>query len=110
VPVKISLRLRADTDRYANVSQADEDEVSGLFKASYYDSQNDQAWAPFLSYRSSVTYDPTFSSWTETKNDLTFGLDKLFNFDRDLYADAMMEMDWEVGEILKKIDDLGIAD
>jgi arylsulfatase A-like enzyme len=27
-----------------------------------------------------------------------------------LYADAMMEMDWEVGEILKKIDDLGIAD
>jgi arylsulfatase A-like enzyme len=26
-----------------------------------------------------------------------------------LYADAMMELDWEVGEILKKIDDLGIA-
>jgi arylsulfatase A-like enzyme len=27
-----------------------------------------------------------------------------------LYADAIMELDWEVGEILKKIDDLGIAD
>jgi arylsulfatase len=27
-----------------------------------------------------------------------------------LYADAMMELDWEVGEILKKIDDLGIAE
>jgi len=27
-----------------------------------------------------------------------------------LYADAMMELDWEVGEILKKLDDLGIAD
>jgi arylsulfatase A-like enzyme len=27
-----------------------------------------------------------------------------------LYADAMMELDWEVGEILKKIDALGIAD
>jgi len=26
-----------------------------------------------------------------------------------LYADAMMELDWEVGEILKKIDDLGVA-
>jgi arylsulfatase A-like enzyme len=26
-----------------------------------------------------------------------------------LYADAMLELDWEVGEILKKIDDLGIA-
>lgn len=27
-----------------------------------------------------------------------------------LYADAMMELDWEVGEILKKLDDHGIAD
>jgi arylsulfatase A-like enzyme len=27
-----------------------------------------------------------------------------------LYADGMMELDWEVGEILKKIDDLGIGD
>ncbi len=27
-----------------------------------------------------------------------------------LFGDAMMELDWEVGEILKKLDDLGIAD
>jgi arylsulfatase A-like enzyme len=27
-----------------------------------------------------------------------------------LYADGMMELDWEVGELLKKIDELGIAD
>ena len=27
-----------------------------------------------------------------------------------LYADAMQELDWEVGEILRKIDDAGIAD
>lgn len=27
-----------------------------------------------------------------------------------LFGDAMMELDWEVGEILKKVDDLGIAD
>jgi arylsulfatase A-like enzyme len=26
-----------------------------------------------------------------------------------LYADAMMELDWEVGELLKKLDDLGVA-
>jgi arylsulfatase A-like enzyme len=26
-----------------------------------------------------------------------------------LYADAMLELDWEVGELLKKLDDLGIA-
>jgi arylsulfatase A-like enzyme len=27
-----------------------------------------------------------------------------------LYADAIMELDWEVGQLLKKLDDLGIAD
>jgi len=27
-----------------------------------------------------------------------------------LYADAMMELDWEVGELLKKLDDLVVAD
>jgi len=27
-----------------------------------------------------------------------------------LYADGMQELDWEVGELLKKLDDLGIAD
>jgi arylsulfatase A-like enzyme len=27
-----------------------------------------------------------------------------------LYADGMMELDWEVGELLKKVDELGIAD
>jgi arylsulfatase A-like enzyme len=27
-----------------------------------------------------------------------------------LYADAMMELDWEVGEIQKKLNDLGVAD
>ncbi len=27
-----------------------------------------------------------------------------------LYADAMMELDWEVGEILNRLDELGIAD
>jgi arylsulfatase A-like enzyme len=27
-----------------------------------------------------------------------------------LYADGMMELDWEVGELMKKVDELGIAD
>jgi arylsulfatase A-like enzyme len=27
-----------------------------------------------------------------------------------LYADAMMELDWEVGELMKKVNDLGVAD
>jgi hypothetical protein len=83
MPLQFSVRLRADTDRYANVSLVDEDEISGAFKASYYDAHNDQVWAPFVSYKSAAIYNPTFSPWTETKNDFALGLDKLFNFDGD---------------------------
>ena len=41
VPLKFSVRLRADTDRYANVPQADQDEASLSLKASYYYANND---------------------------------------------------------------------
>ena len=85
IPLKLNVKLRADTDRYANVPQADEDETSGSFKASYYDASNDQAWAPFFSYKAGAIFDPTFSPWTETKNDLALGFDKLFNFDGDFH-------------------------
>jgi hypothetical protein len=83
MPLKLSVKLRADTDRYANVSSADEDEISGSFKASYYDPRNDQAWAPFVSYKSAALYDPTFSPWAETKHDFALGLEKFFNFDAE---------------------------
>jgi len=85
LPLKLSVKLKADTDRYANASQGDEDEVSGTFKASYYDAQNDHQWSPFFSYKGAALYDPTFSPWTETRNDFALGLDKVFNFDGDFH-------------------------
>jgi hypothetical protein len=85
VPLKFSVKLRADTDRFANVPEAGEDEFSRTFKASYYDANNDQAWGPFVSYKGSAEYEATFSPWTETKNDFALGLDKLFNFDGGLH-------------------------
>src|SRR5580658_1588739 len=83
VPLKIAARLTADTDRYATVPQAGEDEASWSVKASYYDADNDQAWAPFVSYKGATIFDPTFSPWTETRNDLALGVDKVFNFDAE---------------------------
>jgi hypothetical protein len=81
VPLKVSVKLRADTERFANLPEAGEDEFSGTFKASYYNPQNDQVWAPFISCKGSAEYEATFSPWTETKNDFALGLDKPFNFD-----------------------------
>jgi hypothetical protein len=84
-PLKFSVTLRSDTDRYANAPQADQDEASLSLKASYYDANDDQAWAPFFSYRNVTTFDATFSSWTVTRNDVAVGFDKLFNFDGDFH-------------------------
>jgi hypothetical protein len=81
VPLKVSVKLRADTDRFANLPEAGEDQFSGTFKASYYNPPNDQAWAPFISCKGSAGYEATFSPWAETKNDFALGLDKPFNFD-----------------------------
>jgi hypothetical protein len=86
LPLKSSIRLRADTDRFANVPQADEDEMSATFKTQYFDANNDQAIAPFVSYKGTLIFDATFSPWTQTKNDLAVGVAKVFNFDGELHA------------------------
>jgi hypothetical protein len=102
VPLKLSVKLRADTDRYANVPQANEDEASGSIKVSYYDANDDQAWAPFLSYKGAAEFEATFSPWTETKNDFALGVDKLFNFDRNFHrlpasARSRVASGWSLG-------------
>jgi hypothetical protein len=102
VPLRLNVRLRADTDRYANVSAADEDEVAGSIKIAYYDVNDDQAWAPFVSFRSTGIFDPTFSPWTETRNDFSFGVDKVFNFDDGLHllpaaARSRVSAIWSLG-------------
>jgi len=85
VPLKLSVRLKADTDRYINVPQADGNEASGSFKAAYYDVNNDQAWAPFISYRGTGEYDSTFSPRTEERNDFALGFDKFLYFGSDFH-------------------------
>jgi hypothetical protein len=86
LPLKLGVRLRADTDRYANVPQADEDEMSATLRAQYFDAGNDQAFAPYVSYKGTLIFDATFSPWTQTKNDLAIGIAKLFTFDGDFHA------------------------
>ena len=86
LPLKYSVRLRADADRYANVPQADEDEMSATLKTQYFNVDNDQAIAPFVSYKGTLIFDATFSPWTQTKNDLAVGVAKVVNFDDGLHA------------------------
>ncbi len=86
LPLKFGVRLRADADRYANVPQADEDEMSATLRAQYFDAGNDQAFAPYLSYKGTLVFGATFSPWTQTKNDLSVGIAKTFMFDGSIHA------------------------
>jgi hypothetical protein len=85
LPLRISIRLGADADRYATVPEAQEDQTYGSLKAAYYDPHNDQTWAPFVSYKNTLIFGATFDSWTETRNDFALGIDKFFSFDRGFH-------------------------
>jgi hypothetical protein len=80
LPFRLSAKLKANTHRYANVPQANEDDASG---SSYYDASNDQVWAPFFFYTPKAIYGATFAPWIQTKNDFNLGVNKLSNFDGD---------------------------
>jgi hypothetical protein len=81
LPTQLSLKLGADADRYATVPGAQEDQTYGSLKVAYYDPGNDQAWAPFVSYKNTIIFGATFGPWTETRNDFALGVDKFFSFD-----------------------------
>jgi hypothetical protein len=84
-PLQFSIRLGADADRYITVPEAQGDQTYGSLKAAYYDPGNDQAWAPFVSYKNTLIFSATFDPWTETRNDFAVGVDKIFSFDRGFH-------------------------
>jgi hypothetical protein len=103
LPLQLSIRLGANADRYTAVPVAqEEDQTYGSLKAVYYDADNDQAWAPFVSYKNMLVFSATFDPWTETRNDFALGIDKVFGFDRGFHqspASARGRLDavWVLG-------------
>ena len=47
----------------------------------YVDADNDQAFSPYVSYSPRWDFAPFYASWFETRQDLTFGINKTFNYD-----------------------------
>jgi len=74
------VKLKTNIDRYTNLPRANQDQASGSFRLSYCDAADDQAWAPFFSYKREAIYGATYSPWLETKNDFNLGFNKLFSF------------------------------
>ena len=80
-PIRVSGAASFETERFVNAPGAAIDYIRPSVRAQYINPENDQDYSPFLSYVPRVDFDPTFANNFATRQDVNFGIDKVFNFD-----------------------------
>ena len=102
LPFRFTANARAEIDRYTAVPTADFDKVALSGRLQYVDVANDQAYSPFISYAPRWSYAPFYQNWLQTRQDLSVGVNKTFNFDANFRrvafaADTLAETTWSFG-------------
>jgi len=80
-PIRVSGAASFETERFVNGPGAAIDYIRPSARAQYTNPQDDQAFSPYLSYVPRLDFDPTFANNFATRQDVNFGIDKVFNFD-----------------------------
>jgi hypothetical protein len=80
-PIRLSAAASLETERFVNAPGAAIDYIRPSARAQYTNPQDDQDFSPYLSYVPRLDFDPTFSNNFATRQDINFGIDKVFNFD-----------------------------
>lgn len=80
-PIRISGAASFETERFVNGPGAAIDYIRPSARAQYTNPQDDQDFSPYLSYVPRLDFDPTFANNFATRQDVNFGIDKVFNFD-----------------------------
>ena len=80
-PIRISGAASFETERFVNGPGAAIDYIRPSARAQYTNPQDDQDFSPYLSYVPRLDFDPTFANNFATRQDINFGIDKVFNFD-----------------------------
>ena len=80
-PIRVSGAASFETERFVNSPGAAIDYIRPSARAQYTNPQDDQAFSPYLSYVPRLDFDPTFANNFATRQDVNFGIDKVFNFD-----------------------------
>lgn len=80
-PIRVSGAASFETERFVNGPGAAIDYIRPSARAQYTNPQNDQDFSPYLSYVPRLDFDPTFANNFATRQDINFGIDKVFNFD-----------------------------
>ena len=78
-PIRISGAASFETERFVNGPGAAIDYIRPSARAQYVNPENDQDYSPFLSYVPRLDFDPTFANNFATRQDVNFGIDKVFN-------------------------------
>lgn len=83
LPFRFSASASAEVDRFSYSQDADFDKLRFNARLQYVDPNNDQAYSPFVSYVPRMDFQPFFAREFTTRQDLNFGINKVFNFNRD---------------------------
>jgi len=102
LPFRFTANARAEIDSYTAVPTADFDKVAASGRLQYVDTTNDQAYSPYIAYAPRWSYAPFYQNWLQTRQDLSFGVNKTFNFDANFRrvafaADTLAETTWSFG-------------
>jgi hypothetical protein len=102
LPIRLTASVSTEWDRFASASSSDFDKLRTSLRAQYVDAYNDQAYSPFVAFVPRLDFDPTFATRFETRYDLDFGVNKVFNFDGDLHrvgfsSDSGASTVWSLG-------------
>lgn len=102
LPFRFTANVRAEVDRFTAVPSADFDKLAVSGRLQYVDPTDDQAYSPYVAYAPRWAYAPFYQSWLQTRHDLSFGFNKVFNYDAKLSrvpfaANTLAETTWSFG-------------
>jgi len=80
-PIRLSAAASLETERFVNAPGAAIDYIRPSARAQYTNPQDDQDFSPYLSYVPRLDFDPTLANNFATRQDINFGVNKVFNFD-----------------------------
>lgn len=102
LPFRFTANVRAEVDRFTQVPSADFDKVALSSRLQYVDPANDQAYSPYIAYASRLAYTPFYRDWLQTRQELSLGVNKTFNYDVNFRrvafsGDTLAETTWSFG-------------
>jgi hypothetical protein len=81
LPLRFSASVALEFDRFVDSNSAEFDKIRPRAQLQYVDSNDDQAFSPFVGFSPRLDFTPTLDDNTATRYDLNVGIMKAFNFD-----------------------------